>query len=137
MTPADPWYAEPLGFLLMLGLPLLVTWAWVRSEGWRDRRREARRPVAVAAWPYRVALRPDDSDALDDVVVCDVSMFRAELMSDRDMWLCCYLPGTGTEHDRVAFAVRAVGKHARLEFSVTEHPFGDVSYEPQAGGEAA
>lgn len=71
---------------------------------------------------YRIALRPDHRGDLDDVVVKDVEMFRAEMMDRGRLWMCCYLEG----HDRVNFWVRAKG--SRLEFTVTEQPH-DVAYE--------
>ena len=36
---------------------------------------------------------PSECTPLDDVVVNDVSMFRAEQMDDNDWWFCCYLNG--------------------------------------------
>ena len=85
----------------------------------------------------RIALRPDGDDAtdvgadLDDVVVNDVSVFRAELMDDDWLWMCCYLAGEGWEN-RIAFAVRAVKvkgkKRPRIQFTATEYPSG-VTYE--------
>jgi hypothetical protein len=73
--------------------------------------------------PYRIALRPASNGTLDDVVVNDVSMFRAEMMDKDALWMCCYL----SEHERVNFWVRARG--GTLTFTVTESP-GDVTYEP-------
>jgi hypothetical protein len=70
---------------------------------------------------YRIALR-DHNGRLDDVVVNDVSMFRAEMMDDTTLWMACYLPGTT---ERVSFWVRATrrkGQKMRLEFHVTEWP---------------
>lgn len=75
------------------------------------------------AAPYRIALRPDDNGDLDDVVVKDVEMFRAEIMDNRSLWMCCYLEG----HERVNFWVRVTGR-GTLEFYVTEQPH-DVPYE--------
>lgn len=40
---------------------------------------------------YNIALRPNSAGALDDVVVTGVEMFRAEQMSKKVWWLCCYL----------------------------------------------
>ena len=77
---------------------------------------------AVTAEDYRIALRPDDQGDLDDVVVKDVEMFRAEMMDNRSLWMCCYLEG----HERVNFWVTA--KRGRLLFTVTEQP-SDVPYE--------
>lgn len=83
---------------------------------------------------YRLALRPmgddvdgRDPDEMDDVVVNDVSCFRAEIMDDRNLWMCCYLDGTGVEQDRVTFNVRA--HRSRLIFTLTETPTGRVTYE--------
>ena len=77
----------------------------------------------VTAPDYRIALRPDDDGELDDVVVKDVEMFRAERMDNRSLWMCCYLTG----HERVNFWVRVKGR-GTLEFCVTEQP-SDVPYE--------
>ena len=46
------------------------------------------------------------------------------MMDTGRLWLCCYLPGTGVEGDRVAFEVIARGKS--LEFKVVEMPEGAV-----------
>lgn len=73
---------------------------------------------------YRIALRPDEEGMLDDVVVDDVSMFRAEMMGPGELWMAAYLNGS---EDRVAFWVKAVKKGV-LEFVVTESPT-DVVYE--------
>ncbi len=59
--------------------------------------------------PYRIALRPDDPEAdnsepgvrMDDIVVTDVTMFRAEDLGD-SWWFCCYLNDDG---DRIAFGM--------------------------------
>lgn len=82
---------------------------------------------------YRIALHPDDEGALDDVVVRDVSMFRAEMMDNTTLWMCCYLAGTD---ERVTFWVRATrrkGKRLALEFHVTEQPpeVDGITYEAQ------
>ena len=76
--------------------------------------------------PWRLALR--HGQALDDVVVNDVSMFRAEMLSPTQLWLACYLPETGEEGDRIAFEV-TVGKDGNLVFDVVEHPTGRVIAE--------
>ena len=68
----------------------------------------------------RVELRLDQNKALDDVVVRDVSMFRAEVLSPGHLWLCCYLPGPNGEEQRVTFEVHARGE--RLEFEAVETP---------------
>lgn len=81
---------------------------------------------------YRIALRPDSEGALDDVVVNDVSMFRAEMMDDKTLWMCCYFPGSD---ERLTFWVRATkrkGQKLRLEFNFTETPHGDgFTYEDE------
>lgn len=74
-----------------------------------------------------MALRLDQNGFLDDVVVDEVSSFRAEVLTKDTLWLCCYLPGTGVEGDRIAFEVTAEGD--TLRFRVTEGPSGDVSTE--------
>jgi hypothetical protein len=73
----------------------------------------------------RVALRGTGS--LNDVVVEDVSMFRAEMLEPSRLWLACYLPGTGVEGDRITFEVAAVD--GRLHFEVVESPAGQVVSE--------
>ena len=75
----------------------------------------------------RVALRADSAGDLDDVVVRDVEMFRAEVVSEDVLWLCCYLPGTRVEGDRIAFEVTADA--GRLHFRVIERPEGQVLLE--------
>lgn len=86
---------------------------------------------------YRIALRPDDNPRfLDDVVVKGVSMFRAEMMDDTGMWMCCYLDGSD---ERVTFYVRATrrrGRRLALEFTVTEQPgeCDGISYEEGSVG---
>lgn len=65
----------------------------------------------------RIALRPDETGALDDVVVRDVSMFRAEMMDTKTLWMCCYFPDSD---QRLTFWVRS--QRGRLVFGVTEKP---------------
>lgn len=73
----------------------------------------------------RMALRPDceDPDLLDDVVVEHPTMYRAEMMSENELWMCCYFP---EPHERISFWVSAVvpkGKRKPvLRFSYTEGP---------------
>lgn len=78
------------------------------------------------ATSWRLALRGDDS--LDDVVVRDVSVFRAEMLTPTRLWLACYLEGTGIEGDRVTFEVR-MAEDGTLQFEVTEPPRGRVIEE--------
>jgi len=47
--------------------------------------------------PARLALRRRADGSLDDVVVRDVQMFRAEMLDEGRLWLCCYLPGTAVD----------------------------------------
>lgn len=75
----------------------------------------------------RMALRTTDDGLLDDVVVRQVSMFRAEMLDSDRLWLCCYLPGTGAEHDRVAFDVCV--RDGALTFAVVEMPADSVTLE--------
>jgi hypothetical protein len=75
---------------------------------------------------WRMALRREQG--LDDVVVNDVEMFRAEMLSPSHLWLACYLPGTGVDGDRVTFEVR-VGEGGSLLFDVVERPAGHVVME--------
>ena len=39
----------------------------------------------------QIALRRHRDGTLDDTVVTGVSMFRAEVLHDDCLWLCCYL----------------------------------------------
>ena len=72
----------------------------------------------------RMALRPyrDDPDRLDDVVVENVRMFRAEMMSDGQLWMACYFDD-GPESDEIHFLASA-GKRgtAQLTLSATTTP---------------
>lgn len=78
--------------------------------------------------PYRIALRPDIKtedplDAktlLDDIVVNDVPMFRAEQMDRNVWWVCCYLDND--THDRIAWDVRAKSNPLRIEWTGYEYP---------------
>lgn len=80
---------------------------------------------------YRIALRPDDNGHLDDVVVKDVTMFRAEMMDDKTLWLACYLDNE--THDRITFWVSV--QRGKLHFDFTETPqLTEVVYEPGSIG---
>jgi hypothetical protein len=83
----------------------------------------------MAADDPRIALRPFPSDTsrLDDLVIRNVEMFRAEMLDNETLWMACYLPGTGVEGDRIAFHVR-VHKGA-LNVAMVEGPQGSVSFE--------
>lgn len=67
-----------------------------------------------------MALRPDHRfpEELDDVVVENVSCFRAEAMDDDVWWMCCYFPNG----ERVTFHVGIDKKPKRIHMSVTEYP---------------
>ncbi|MCV2393900.1 hypothetical protein OEB99_06235 [Actinotalea sp. M2MS4P-6] len=67
----------------------------------------------------RIDLRGPD-DRLDDVVVRDVSMFRAEMLDARTLWLACYLKDADGESGRVVFEVTSHG--GALTLRVTEGP---------------
>lgn len=54
---------------------------------------------------------------MDDVVVEDVEMFRAEQMDDGHLWLCCYF----RNGERVTFGAHAE-KKGLLHFDVVETP---------------
>ena len=62
-----------------------------------------------------MALR-EDSTGLDDVVVETPRMFRAEMMSDKNLWLCCYFDNG----ERVTFSVYS--RRGPLEFTLGETP---------------
>jgi hypothetical protein len=74
---------------------------------------------------YDIALRPDERGMLDDVVVNKPLMFRAEMMGDTELWMCCYM---NKSHERVNFWVN-IGEDGTLQFSVTEWPEGNYTYE--------
>lgn len=79
---------------------------------------------------YRIALRPDDPadpERMDDIVVMDVKMFRAEQMSPGEWWVCLYLDGTVDQ--RLTFSVHARCRPRRIDWTVTEYPDGDHVYE--------
>ena len=99
----------------------------------------------VHRWPnetakrpdYDIALRPQESGAdtssehtlMDDIVVSDVEMFRAEDMTGKNWWVCCYLCGD----ERICWSVTARSNPLRIEWVTTEWPHGDFVYE--LGGE--
>lgn len=62
-----------------------------------------------------MALRHQGDD-LDDVVVETPRMFRAEMMNNKQLWLCCYFEND----ERVTFWITVY--KGRLQFSVTEEP---------------
>lgn len=78
----------------------------------------------------RMALRRTADGSLDDVVVGVVSFFRAEMLDHDHLWLCCYLPGTGVDSDRVTFEVFA--RDNAIVFEVVEMPSGVITVEPTA-----
>ena len=71
----------------------------------------------------RMALRPyhDDPERLDDVVVKDVAMFRAEMMDDGALWMACHF--ADPEADDLHFWATA-GKtgRAQLRLVATDVP---------------
>jgi hypothetical protein len=78
---------------------------------------------------YDIALRPhvDGDPRMDDIVVQNVSCFRAEDMTGKAWWVACYLP----DGQEVVFWVTARKKPLRIEWVVTERP--NVIYEGQDG----
>ena len=68
----------------------------------------------------RMALRPrqDSDEELDDIVVKEVEMFRAEAMSNTVWWMCCYF----RNGERVTFHVGIDAKPKRVHVSATEMP---------------
>ncbi len=87
---------------------------------------------------YRIALRPDEHGAdplsietlLDDIVVNNVPMFRAEQMSLKNWWVACYLDGNADQ--QITWSVTARSKPLRLEWVTTDFP--DVVYEHEVKG---
>lgn len=86
---------------------------------------------------YRIALRPDDrgddplsyDTVLDDIVVNNVPMFRAEQMDRNRWWVACYLDSDTS--DRICWSVRAASKPLRIEWTTTEFPSA-ATYEHEA-----
>ncbi|MEJ7763859.1 MAG: hypothetical protein WKF86_00020 [Acidimicrobiales bacterium] len=86
---------------------------------------------------YRIALRPlsdaADPDLMDDVVIRDVSMFRAEQMDSNSWWVACYLAGTGGGargvEEEVVFHFRWNRKEKNLEMRHNGHRIPGVVYE--------
>lgn len=76
-----------------------------------------RRPV--------IALREADDGSLDDVVAKNVTMFRAEMMDDKTLWMACYFDEAADE--RLTFYVRA--PRGKLEFGWTEEPSDYVDFD--------
>ena len=73
--------------------------------------------------PYDIALRPDDPadpDLMDDIVVNNVVMFRAEQMDRDSWWVSCTL----RDGEELVFDVRAKAKPTRIEWRVQDRPFG-------------
>ena len=71
---------------------------------------------------YQIALRHDFM-GLDDVVVKDVAMFRMERMSDKHVWMACYL----TDGQEIVFSI-GVDRRGRIVYSVRDD-LPDVKYE--------
>lgn len=90
---------------------------------------------AMQRTEYRIAIRPDDADAdpmhpdtlMDDIVVNNVAMFRAEQMDVGSWWVCCYLDNE--THDRIAWNVEARCRPRRIDWTTIEYPEGPVIYE--------
>ena len=89
---------------------------WKASEE-DDSRWVMQTPHATAP---RMALRPDHKfpEELDDIVVENVTMFRAECMSDRGWWMACYF----ANGQRIAFSIDRATKPARIAVTATELP---------------
>lgn len=79
---------------------------------------------------YRIALRPISNklhpNLMDDIVVKDVAMFRAERMDHGNWWVALYLNDSHSEE--LTFSVHAT-KSGRIVWAVTELPEGDHVYE--------
>lgn len=68
----------------------------------------------------RIALRPDSErpDELDDIVVHDVTMFRAEAMDNDVWWMACYF----ANGEQVTFHIGIAGKPKRIRIVATDTP---------------
>lgn len=78
-----------------------------------------------------MALRPehDNPDLMDDIVVEDVTCFRAEAMSESNFWVCCYLKNG----ERVTWHVTAHCRPRRIEWALGEVPdYIDWDKHPEA-----
>lgn len=102
------------------------------------KRRATLEPSTEHVRPYRIAIRPDERDAdpmssdtlCDDIVVNNVSMFRAEQMNTKNWWVGCYL--NDDTHDRICWSVTARSNPLRLEWVTTEFPQDETVYEHDA-----
>jgi hypothetical protein len=91
---------------------------------------------------YRIALRPDvdgedpysPDTLMDDIVVKDVKMFRAEQMDTHEWWVCCYLDDETA--DRICWQVSARAKPRRIEWVTTELPQPHHIYEHELNADA-
>jgi len=80
---------------------------------------------------YRIALRPDSSGALDDVVILGVSMFRMERLSDDSWWVCCNLEGS---KERVSFCLRWDAAAKTIGADIQDLPPAGFQYEAGSMG---
>lgn len=109
-------------------------WALIEQQrGLVDALNAVRKRMAELSPPlgkhgYRLALRPDESGAdpmksdtlLDDIVVNNVTCFRAEQMDRNVWWVACYLDDD--TNDRICWDVRARSKPNRIEWTTIEFP---------------
>ena len=74
---------------------------------------------------YDIALRPDElhPDEMDDIVVRNVSLFRAEAMSDKSWWMSCFL----ADGQEVVFWITI--KKKRIVVLCTDQPGHGYVYE--------
>jgi hypothetical protein len=80
----------------------------------------------IALRPYRDNVETDGTSLLDDIVVNDVTCFRAEDMTGKAFWAACYF----ANGERLCFWVTAKSRPLRIEWIATEWPEGDFTYEP-------
>jgi hypothetical protein len=66
----------------------------------------------------RCIIRPDDDGTPDDIVIDNVTLFRAERMDKHWFWMACYF-GDGT--DRISFGIYAT-KKGKIKLVVEESP---------------
>lgn len=90
---------------------------------------------------YRIAIRPhdgydptDDAALLDDIVVKQVPMFRAEQMDERTFWVACYLDEDAG--DRICWNVQARSKPLRLEWTMSEWPDSEHVFEHEVAAKS-
>lgn len=109
--------------------------AAVKVQNLREQLAEAEKElqVAEAEGYYDIALRPDDPAEprrMDDIVVRNVAMFRAEQMDKNWWWVSCiFADEDGNLKDELVFDVYARSKPTRIDWMLRDRPQGEFIYE--------